>query len=362
MKKAKIILQVFFIVAFALLLIAPFIGFLILPEANVSNENRKLTGLPEQSFTKEYFQDFELYFNDRFPNRQKFIAKNAEIKIKYFKVSPFPDKVQIGNDGFLFINTDEALKSYSRRDLLTTDDLNKFVDKIVKKDSLLKARGISYYFGYFPNKHNIYIEKLPKAMRVQIRDTISLATQLKKGLSLNGFTLFEPSVYPERKEALRYLKLDTHWSNLGSFQAYQDFFKTFTELDVTPYKYNDFRWRNVHQRFGDLTKLAGLDSIGGYEEYRPLSDLKSQSNKYVYDTLESLPPRAIRTTNNSIDAKQKKLLVFGDSYSNNMIPFYSLHFKEVIYLRDEYNQQMVDSIKPNIVLEVSVERFLYKHI
>lgn len=362
MNKATSILQVFFIAAFALLLIIPIVGFFVLPKADVSNENRNLAEAPSLAFTKVYFQDVEAFFNDRFPYRQGFIAKNAEYKLKYFNILPNADKVQLGKNGFLFINTDEAFKSYSKRDLLTNDALDVFTSKIEKRDSMLKSRGISYYFGYFPNKHTVYNDKLSNSMRAQIRDTISLAKQIKKGLAEKGFIFFEPSVYPERKEALRYLTLDTHWSNLGSFQAYRDFFNMFTELGVTPYEYGDFKWRNVHQRFGDLTKLAGLDSINGYEEYRPLASLKTSTTNFTRDNTKNLPPRAKRTTNTSASTVLKKVLVFGDSYSNNMIPFYSLHFKEIIYLRDEYNQKMVDSIRPDIVIEVSVERFLYKHI
>ena len=39
-----------------------------------------------------------------------------------------------------------------------------------------------------------------------------------------------------------------------------------------------------------------------------------------------------------------------------------LYFKEVLYLIDEFNIEMVEKIKPYIVIELPVERFLYKDI
>ena len=55
-------------------------------------------------------------------------------------------------------------------------------------------------------------------------------------------------------------------------------------------------------------------------------------------------------------------MCFGDSYSFNYIKFMSLYFKEVLYLIDEFSIEMAEKINPDIVIELSVERFLYKDI
>ena len=50
-------------------------------------------------------------------------------------------------------------------------------------------------------------------------------------------------------------------------------------------------------------------------------------------------------------------LFFRDSYTRNLIPYFTQHFKESYYYWQDYDQRIVDSIKPDVVVVSKVERY-----
>ena len=53
----------------------------------------------------------------------------------------------------------------------------------------------------------------------------------------------------------------------------------------------------------------------------------------------------------------KKILFFRDSYTRNLIPFFTQHFKESYYYWQDYDQKIIDSLKPDVVVVSKVERY-----
>ncbi|WP_203295057.1 alginate O-acetyltransferase AlgX-related protein [Luteirhabdus pelagi] len=355
-------IQNFFIGIFASILIVPSVLFLVLKKEGKTKENRILAEAPDFAFNKTYSQEFEAYYNDHFPFRNYVIKLNSLLKSEVFKVSVNPSKVQYGKDGFLFLNTKDAYNSYVHKETLGEKELNRFADSIVRRKKALADKGIAYYYGYFPNKHEIYSEFMNDAMHDGILDRMSLAEQIERALDKRGIAFFNPkeNLLKLKDSVDLYLKLDSHWNNTGAYHTYVHFFETYPEIGIEPLRQNQFNIRYVHQRFGDLTRLLGVDSISGYHEKRPLYELRNKSIMFTKEDVSNLPPLAIRNTNeNGIN---KRILFFGDSYSHPLSEFFSYHFKEAIFLRDEYNQEMVDELKPDIVVELSVERFLHNDL
>ncbi len=325
-------------------------------------ENRKLVEKPEFQFSKSYSSKFETYYNDVFPFRNSLINLSSFLKIHLFKSSPFPEKVQFGSDHFLYLNNIEVKNSYTHSNILSQGDIHKYVITISDRKSRLNKEGIQYYIGYFPNKHSVYPEFLPWSMKSQIKKNFSLADQLQLNLSKHGIKYFNPKkqIITSKTELL-YHKFDTHWNNYGAFVTYQAFFQEFKELNINPYSIEDFNVVYKTRFWGDLTRLIGTEKIKGYIETRPLFELKDTINSFTRIADDTLPKGSIRTSNNNCN-NTSKVIFFGDSYSTYLVQFFSLHFKEVIYYRGAYNQTFVDKIKPNIIFELSVERFIYKHL
>ena len=117
----------------------------------------------------------------------------------------------------------------------------------------------------------------------------------------------------------------------------------------------------MNRAWGDVAKLIGTDSSSGYIETRPLFKFKDQSRSFKMVDVKGFPAGTIRTGNTN-SGNNKKVIFFGDSFSVYIIQFFSLHFDEVIYIRGTYNEELVNEIDPDIVVELMVERFIFKHL
>lgn len=349
---------------FIVMIFAPIILYISgVKDTTKQLENREAQETPEFEFSKSYFRNFESYYNDNFPFRNTLTKRGAALKTDIFKVSPFPQKVKFGKGKFLFSNIHEAHISYTHSNLLTEEELKNSVTKFTNRKAKLNAENKEYYLGYFPNKHKIYPEYLPHSMRNQIKDTIALAEQIRDALSQTSLNFFDPKdeLYKHKNDNLLYHKLDTHWNDYGAFVAYNAFFNDYKELGIKPYGISEFNISYMTRSWGDLTKLIGTDTIRGYSETRPLFKFKDQSRSYKTADVKGYPTGTLRTINPT-SGSDKKVLFFGDSFSVYVMQFFSLHFNEVIYVRDSYNQELIDKINPDIVIELMVERFIYKHL
>ena len=71
------------------------------------------------------------------------------------------------------------------------------------------------------------------------------------------------------------------------------------------------------------------------------------------DTADTLMKAAGRFTSLS----NKKVLFFRDSYTRNLLPYFTQHFKESYYYWQDYDQKIVDSLRPDVVVVSKVERY-----
>jgi hypothetical protein len=60
---------------------------------------------------------------------------------------------------------------------------------------------------------------------------------------------------------------------------------------------------------------------------------------------------------NNID-KKNKVIIFYDSFLLSILPLYMELFKDVYMIKNIYNNELIDLIKPDYVFEFRVERFL----
>src|SRR5690606_13131154 len=352
-----------YIVVFIGLLLSPTAFKAFMTDERVNNiENRELASMPDFSLSEDFAENFETYYNDNFGLRNNLIEWSSKLKINLFRSSPRPNEVKFGKSQFLFYNkTNDIFDNYTHRDLMTADNLNTYGNKLLDRKRELDSMGIQYVFGFWPNKHTIYSELLPYSMSSQIIGNTSLADQLVGFFKQNSTPFFDvrKDLIASKKEGLLYHKLDTHWNNRGAFYAYQAFCsKTYSTLKLTPYSKNQFKVEEKSLNNGDLTILLGVNEIIGYKdidyEYTPKN--KSMSFTKI-DNPEGFPTRAILTRNENSD-NRKKVLIFKDSFITNLIQVLSLHYYEIVYVHGSYDSSIVSKVKPDIVINCRVERYL----
>ena len=353
----------YFKVAFVIIIVAPLLANLFdvkFVEENL--EKRELKKMPEIRFDEEFPKEFESYYNDNFGLRNLIIQLSGKIKINVFRSSPKPELVQFGKEGFLFYNSlnDEIFDSYTNKNLLTTSDLEKYFLTFEKRRKELEEKNIPYIIGFWPNKHSIYPEMLPSSMRSQIQGKTSLADQITEYFKDNEAVFFDvrQSLINTKPQRSLYRKFDTHWNSDGAFTGYRSFCdQTSNTLGLKPFDRDDFEIVYEEGYSGDLTEQMGVERIAGYSDKIPKYTLKNKNLGYKEVSSKGYPSGSVVTQNTNAEKKQR-LVVFRDSFTSQLIQFLSLHYTEVIYLKDKYDKNIIEKLNPDIVLSCRVERYM----
>jgi len=351
-----------FIVVFLIILILPLtIEFLNLEKGYGLDEKRDLKEKPEFIISKDYARKFEDYYNDNFGLRKSIIGFYNKLKLSLFKVSTNPDLVQIGKNGFLLYNSkkDKIYDSYSNTNLFSPSGLEAAGDKHWQWQELLAGKNIKYIIGFWPNKHSIYPENLPGTMKRQIQSDSSLADQVVAYFGKKGIPIFDvrADMIKAKEKYQLYRKFDSHWNSQGAYEAYRSFCRqTYNQLKLTPHPIEDFDIKYEKTTSGDLINILGVDYIPNSFDEKP--EFIFRGKTYHETDSEGFPDQTTITINKYC-GNDDVLIVFRDSYTSAMIQFLSLHFYKVIYIWD-INPEMdiINKVKPDVVMSVSVERYL----
>src|SRR5690606_36729571 len=96
-------------------------------------------------------------------------------KVKIFNESSVPDKVIIGQNGWMYLWGDfyKIKQDYTRENLHSIIELKKIFNTWEERKNNLRDQGIKHYIVFYPNKHTIYPENLPFRIKLLQKDTIS---------------------------------------------------------------------------------------------------------------------------------------------------------------------------------------------
>lgn len=344
-------------ILFFLVLLSPTIKSYFMSTSTVNCEKRNLTVFPKLTWNDTILQELGAYYEEHFGLRNEFTYWQSELKLAVFKSSSNPKDVQIGLANWLFPTSklDYSYGSYTHRDLWSTQELITVRKIHLERKNLLKNRNCTYLLAVWPNKTTIYPEFVPKHLNWMKKDTLSKVDQLIQFFKESNIDI--PIIYPKnyllkhKKEKL-YFKNDTHWNQLGAFYGYVYFLRhtsnIFSEQPrcISAYK---LTYKNIFT--GDLLDLMGLCTIKHFPETIPILQVKKKVK--IISTPNDVSYKHI----NESAQCSKTVLFFRDSYTRNLIPYFTQHFKESYYYWQDYDQRIVDSIKPDVVVVSKVERY-----
>ena len=323
-------------------------------------EKRELHTLPTFSISEKFIDDFENYFDDNFGLRNSLINWGSSIKVNLFKSSVHPQNVKFGKSGWLFYNKIDGgiFNSYAHRNLLSNEELKSLVEVWENRKINLESKGIKYIMAVWPNKSTIYPEHIPLTMKAQIKDTLSKTNQILNFLhsskSSIPFITVRTNLLEEKKKNKLYRKLDTHWNQVGAFYAYQYFMeKTSDILGVVPYNLEDFTIKYHCESKGDLLSMLGICETNSFSETNPT--LQLTDNNLTITKSEGKYKNSLTFKNKKCD-NRLKVLIFRDSFTDALIPFFKNHFYETHFVWFDYQKHIVDTLKPDIVITSFVER------
>lgn len=345
---------------FCLALFLPLVGMLGSnnDEFFESHELRKRTMLPDFfALTVEKFpSEFESFFNDNFGFRHHLISFYNRIKYKAFSESG-ASKVLVGKEGWLFYTGDELVDEYRGITRFSLQWLEQWRTILEVKQKWLASQGVVYLFVVAPNKHSIYPEQFPDRFRKIRKESLldQLIAYLNEYSDVKILDL-RSSLIEQKHKGLLYYPTGTHWTSFGAFLASQEIASHITPLfpKVSQLSLGDVRTIKTTHPDDGLAGMLGIkdllkNNISTYTPKEPVAvRIPSERNDFTEESLlEGLP----------------RVVMFRDSFSNDLTPFLSENALSIRYLwqrwtKDTPIKEILYKSKPDIIIEEVCERFL----
>jgi alginate O-acetyltransferase complex protein AlgJ len=364
-KAAHIVLVVLFAVAIALPGLCSLFG---MTRASALQEKRRLAPFPAFRLSRgvllAFPQRFEAYFNDHFAFRDQLVWGYNWAKVRCLGVSPCPN-VFIGKDGWLYFR--EGLRDGNHAVLpFKQEELARWTTTLEERRQWLADQGIRFLVVVAPDKHTIYPEYLPEAVKPLPResrlDQFMAYAPAHSGLSI--IDLREPLLRAKSAERV-YHKTDSHWNERGAFagngrveEALAAWFPRIHPLSRSSYSSNA-----VDTEGGDLAAMLGLP--GSYrEDYLNLPPrLPRLAHAAAIDAAQpartDLPEYAKPLAFESDQDFLPKAVIYHDSFGIGLAPFLCEHFRRIVTIRqDSFDAALIEREHPDVVLYEFVERRL----
>lgn len=346
--------HIFLIVLFILMITVPQVTFWLVnkEDTNISEtENRTLASKPEFKFIniEKYPKEYEDYYNDHLPFREQLRGLWAKLNYDIFHTT-IDNRTLLGKEDWFFYRENETIQQIQGISKFTQEEMEILCTRLQTNADKFKEQGIETYVLVLPNKENVYREYLPDAIKIKEGPTRTeeLVEYIKNNSSINV-------VYPKqelldaKKNYQVYRKYDTHWNSVGSLVGTIALQKA---IDPSfSYNLQDVEIQiTKNNQNGDLTQMNGL------------------KGKVLEDTVtvKSFYPEIQYTVKNedqyeevvSNATNEKTVLFIGDSFRYAMKDHLAKLYSKVIYIqREHYTKDLVEKVKPDIIVLEIVERF-----
>ncbi|MDO4379868.1 MAG: DHHW family protein [Clostridia bacterium] len=333
---------VFFVIVFGILVLA-----IATPDKEKSeSENRVLKKFPAFSISAvtdgSFMKNFETYFNDQFPLRDKLIAFKTKFERSLGKTEE--NGVYIGKDNFLF---EAPTKPDEEKIKELTDAITAFSQKNKK---LKKA------FILSPNATDIIPEKLPKGLKIE--DRSENFKTIQKSLSNFSWVDCKASFEKYDKKDTLFYRTDHHWTTRGAYLA----FKGLSDEWKLGAKGKDYSFFTVSDSFQGT--LSSSSAVGDATDKIEICVPKKEAGKYTVLYESSGRKTATLFEEEKLNQKNQyevflggnydkvvitttaettaTLLVFKDSYANCLLPMLTPYFSKIVVIDPRY---FSDSLK-----------------
>lgn len=344
------------VAGFFVLLLLPTLFFGHLGVADQAlRENRRLAEFPRASLF--FFQNLEKWYTDHFGGRATLIYYGARWQIDWIGL-PGNRNVLLGRENWLFYDQHyqpgQALFADFRGKTRFSDgQLQRIRDNLLRTQRALAACGIGFYLIMPPDKQTIYADKLPfsRPSHTQTRAD-QLFDALRTAPELRAIDLRPVLQAARQAEALPlYLKTDTHWNALGAYHGVQALLQSIDaagrpRAPVTPRQ----AYEIAKEPFAGGDIAVSLLSLPNY-----FDDTQIRMT-LPGDTAEALDAAQRHYRN---PTRTGRLLLYGDSFSELMLPFLAQHFGEVTGLpRAQIDAQDLQEHRPDVLVLEVLERLL----
>ena len=353
-------------ILFSICLVLPTLDqFFKFSAAFKSTEKNVLTPLPTFHFPRvlSYISGFNQYYKENFGWRNALFYQYSQFKYYVLGVSPLPQKVVVGKNGWFYPGNDLANVADQHLGLqpLSPETLALIAKKLRDKQQQLAAQGIKFYFVVAPDSYSIYPENLPDyRQKVSVTSNLDLLKTYLTTHTNVPFIDVRPALLAAKSTHQTYMQTDTHWNNYGCLVATiaitQRIRQDFPALPNASEK--DYTIVPIKGYSGDLVVMLALnqeltDSVN-YHTIPPAP--------MSYREIERIPNPAggwpSQRFLGSI-AKAPSLLFMGDSFTLTLAETLPSYFSRAHMTQsDTIRTDLIRSEKPDVVVLEIVERNL----
>lgn len=354
MRKRYFIQFRLFPILFLLFISLPFLNkYLPLVEKKKSTENRALAEKPkfDIELLDPFPEQYDKFFNDNFSLRNNYNRFYSYFKFKFFGVNPFPEKVVIGKDGWMFYQN-EMLPLNKKKNLLSIKELEIMRKELVSREEYLKQHNCLLYIGIIPAKASIYFDKLKSTHYNPSCDSIptigdQFSTYMDSTTDLKILNL-RPNLLEVKDDYKLYYQFDYHCNHLGGFfvaKAMLEFIQPdFPDKSMT-ISLDDFNISYKSEAGGNLSKILGVADF--CVEEHPHIKVKNEDDAIKKGVSKHYPfPEDFnytwgyevrRTTNND---SLPNCMIIRDSFGSYYREILSHGFNKSFYLWDKWQYQI----------------------
>lgn len=291
-------------------------------------------------------------YTEHFGLKQPLFSFYKTIKAETLHEPVLPNRVIEGNEGWYFLGNhyEEILNDHFGNRKLSQQELFEITRKIEAIQKALEKREIELVLLVPPNKHSVYGEYLP----YQLSQGKTALEQIKAHLATTiGFEILDlnTAVRNQKKGSQLYYKTNSHWTDIGAFYGYKE------TLHVLEKKLNS----NLHQV--QLTDYNKIVKPIEESDITAMVQLNVKEEVVYLEKKDKKRAKFVNSSNGYLHFKNeygnKKLLIYKDSFTNQLMPFLNESFAETWYTIDysiDYN--FIDEIKPDVVVIEIIERNL----
>ena len=314
----------------------------IISPLNINLDNRNFRKWDQIDFSlnnpSQFVSDLKLTFNDNFFLKYTLVRVINTFEYLVFN-SGDDENFLSGKNGWEFFRGDKNIEQAVGASPLVGPELlvaAKNVNETIKR---VERRGIPLKIFVVPSKPTVYSELLPDHLEQWPAPALIPVEQVIEILSMESpiQSILYPKLFLKEKKDLFafpiYEPKGTHWNDFGAYFGYH------------------YLVKNLHEKPINLDNFK----IEFREDYKSLSGfyLPSFSNTGFLHS-----PVLSKLKSNNSKQKMKSVLIFGDSFSEKLIPFLYEHFIMVHFVPSRVVRlDIIDKVKPDLVVHQIAERY-----
>jgi len=270
------------------------------------------------------------------------------------------ESVLVGRDGWLYYYAPESRACMQNVEIKSPARVQAWSEMLRREAVAAHAAGAKYLLVPCPNKHTIYPEFLPPYVQPAEGPTIidELIGRLQDTPEVEVLDV-RPVLLEKRKQIRVYHKTDSHWNEVGAYEAAKAILERLAEW-YPSIRSSDYRRYHLERRIGtggDLAYMMRLWDVIQEEYLMMRPDRETTTDWFATSNINCDVQAREQFKTCSPTGEIPRVVVFRDSFSTALIPYLGPHFCEAHWIwKPGFDRSLVEELRPNVVIRIIVER------